>query len=831
MQGRGEPFFKKGSPLPCKKISFTERNPTMKKTFLAVISVYLLLAMLPIAAFAQITGDPTEGGNVANDEMPIATAADFEAIANYPTGSFYLTQDINLGGKTYTNCILPTFDGILDGNGYCIYNFTIEGGSTDSGIIQYAASAGDVTVRNLQIGKEGVPVRMNLTGSTATSHGILVGAQGGTKNFDARLTVSNVTVYCDIQADFSAASNTNVNIGGLLGASQRCFVYGCTVNGSITASAPAGQKVRLDVGGICGIVKSYPGEYRHCVNRATVTAESPRLVARPAGILSYATAEVLLDHCINLGSVTGTANIARAGGMIADAESGEATVTVTDCIHFGTVSATGATAANAEAAAAVGHYQSGMLGVTDFAQFGTVASNGASGTACATASANVTSARYHDLSQSPMHASVGNDFGEMYLETEYWNVGTVACQTSAASGGKYNIRLIATVDALDYRDVGFEGVAFYKENGTDKRWEFSKACGSVYQSILAANNMGQYAVSADELGGNYLLALSLKDIPANAEDVIILVRPFFTAEAQGGSVKTHYGNTAVLVMNNGTEAYAKNFSKNPIANFRWSKLTKDRAEGTDLRVLSWNILSQELTDTATTDASRADGIAEVISALAPDVMGVQEISATSYDLLEQKLGDRYTFVNKKNSGGAYSYTGILYDHTKWELLHSGIEQLAEGRNARIRLMNWIHLKNKESGETVVVMSAHWETKASLRTAGAEDMASRVKELETAYSCPVIAMGDFNAQEDSSAHKTYMTESGQQLVKAVSAKAWNLGFTGHNLGICYPQKHVPYSIDHITSTDTVTALYYETVINETVAALSDHFPIYADLQLP
>ncbi len=805
-----------------------------------LLSFLLLITAIPFSAFADVTGEPIGAGSIGDDAIPVSNAQQLESMTEI--GEYYLTNDIDLGGKEYTSFILQTFNGLLEGNGHSIYNFTINGGSVDSGMLQYVATVADTTIRNLQIGTAEQPIKMTLEGTTPTSHGLLAAVQGGEIGADCNLTVSGVSVFCDIQASMSSASGKNINvaIGGLIGATQRCFIYGCTVNGSIAAKSPEGQKVRLHTAGICGDHKSVSGRYQNCVNKASITVESPRMVARAAGIVSYPAFELTLENCSNIGTITGNANIARVGAIVSDVQSAvtdtstsetvEYTVSVKNCANFGAVSATGASAVNAEAAAVVGHYENGYVAVDSFANYGEISSNGAWGTVCSAENTKIVSQNVHDFSKSPMHMNVGNVFGDMYLQTEYWNVGTVACQKSSSRDGNFSIRFIATVDKLSYKDIGFEGLAFYKQDGEERQWSFSKKCSFVYQSILASNDIGEHAVTADELGGNYLLALAVEDIPASSEGITFLLRPFFTEVRQDGSEQKYYGNISLIAIDGEEQFYMKDFSKNPIDNFRWSKTGKERADGADLRILSWNILSEELSPNAETIDSRVDGIAEFIRSVAPDAAGIQEISQTGYALLKERLGDTYTFVNEKNSEGKYSYTGIMYDHVQWELCDDGTELLSDGRNHRIRLNNWIYLKNRQTGECFALVSTHWETKASLRLSGAKETAALVKELETVYSCPVITTGDFNAKEGSHAFNTFINDSEQQEAKYVSAKAWNIGFSGHNVDVCYPQQDVRYAIDHITTTKTVESLYYEMVINEAVASCSDHFPIYTDLKL-
>ena len=101
--------------------------------------------------------------------------------------------------------------------------------------------------------------------------------------------------------------------------------------------------------------------------------------------------------------------------------------------------------------------------------------------------------------------------------------------------------------------------------------------------------------------------------------------------------------------------------------------TIKRHDGTQLRVMSWNILSEELTPSAPPITERMDTICDVIMRYRPELAGIQEISESAYKLFEEKLGDTYEFVNPMTKEGLYSFTGITYDKTKYRLIDSDIE--------------------------------------------------------------------------------------------------------------------------------------------------------------
>ena len=123
----------------------------------------------------------------------------------------------------------------------------------------------------------------------------------------------------------------------------------------------------------------------------------------------------------------------------------------------------------------------------------------------------------------------------------------VATQTSNVVDGKYAIRFIGTVDSENYEKVGFEIIANYKENGVAKRKRFVLEDCTVFTSILAS--YGNEVYQAPDLGGKYLIALSIYDIPISYGDITFTVKAMGTAINSDGSTTPVESKTATLLVN------------------------------------------------------------------------------------------------------------------------------------------------------------------------------------------------------------------------------------------------------------------------------------------
>ncbi len=94
-------------------------------------------------------------------------------------------------------------------------------------------------------------------------------------------------------------------------------------------------------------------------------------------------------------------------------------------------------------------------------------------------------------------------------------------QFSAVTANKYGMRLVGTVDGLNYASVGTDLSFSWKENGETKTKTASKTASAVYDSILATADGAIEAYTAENLGGKYLWALTIDGIPTAAGEVTV----------------------------------------------------------------------------------------------------------------------------------------------------------------------------------------------------------------------------------------------------------------------------------------------------------------------
>ncbi|MBE7044637.1 MAG: hypothetical protein E7397_03840 [Ruminococcaceae bacterium] len=272
---------------------------------------------------------------------------------------------------------------------------------------------------------------------------------------------------------------------------------------------------------------------------------------------------------------------------------------------------------------------------------------------------------------------------------------------------------------------------------------------------------------------------------------------------------------------------------------------------------------------------RKDQILRVYEKYEPDVIGFQEVAAGWYDVdLFEKLSAQYHFVgidcfDKTNStplAVKKEYTIIANGHEQLDNTPDWSKAITwaviEKGNERIGVCNthfwWMRGSEPEQVKKWAgVLEYTFDDHCELRSHNAKQLSQLMKHLHNKYSCPVFAFGDMNATVSESVFDVY-SENGIQ-------KLYDL--TGHKDNVCsvhgnpergedgmfHGQKatteSINYlrsllclledkklegyfsSIDHIVGLgDNFEVMQYRVVEDQDALDVSDHSPVYADVEL-
>ena len=149
--------------------------------------------------------------------------------------------------------------------------------------------------------------------------------------------------------------------------------------------------------------------------------------------------------------------------------------------------------------------------------------------------------------------------------------------------------------------------------------------------------------------------------------------------------------------------YATNMSSNPQVELtsgalcEGSLLTETesaRAAGSDLRIVTYNVLTEKWGGTET--SARAEVFGAFLDVYKPDVVGVQELCEKWRKYLPDHLGD-YKLIGTVREDKGWSYSAIVYDASKYEVLAQGCETYYYHASAECRNMSWAVFLDPKTG--------------------------------------------------------------------------------------------------------------------------------------
>ncbi len=198
----------------------------------------------------------------------IATAADFKAIASDPGAGYYLVNDINLGGTVWSP--IGTFSGFLDGNGYCVKNFSVSATSTATAFGFFCNNTG--TIQNLAF--EDFTFNVNAAQEKDINLGVMVGYNSG-RIYNCVLRSGAVKIV------YNRHLTGDMRIGGMVGRNDGT-ISGCknlvsidsTQMGEYTGSGGMSSDDEYSYSKFGGLVGHNYGLIENSIVQATLTYSS-----------------------------------------------------------------------------------------------------------------------------------------------------------------------------------------------------------------------------------------------------------------------------------------------------------------------------------------------------------------------------------------------------------------------------------------------------------------------------------------------------------------------------------------------------------------------------
>ncbi|MBE6748812.1 MAG: endonuclease/exonuclease/phosphatase family protein [Ruminococcaceae bacterium] len=249
-----------------------------------------------------------------------------------------------------------------------------------------------------------------------------------------------------------------------------------------------------------------------------------------------------------------------------------------------------------------------------------------------------------------------------------------------------------------------------------------------------------------------------------------------------------------------------------------------------IRIMSFNIRCTNVGRDTWED--RIGIVTDTIVNSAADSVGVQEATPEWMATLKETLTDYdYVGVARDDGENVGEYSAVFYLKDKYNLLDSGTFWLSETPDtpslgwdaACFRICTWAVLENKETKEQYVHVNSHFDHVGI--KAREESVKMILAHIEKYKDLPVVFTADMNVKEGSDNYVAFTKELKDTKYLASDTMDY---LTYHDTK---PSKHAKDIIDYVMVNDNFNALSYKVVtagIDERY--VSDHFPVYADIEI-
>ena len=470
----------------------------------------------------------------------------------------------------------------------CLNNANITAGANAGGFIAYMGVVGGARITMTNCANYG-DITGNTKGSDTTSVGGLVGVDGSGGS-----SYTNCRNYGKVTGKASSGSNaiTGGFIGRFFNNSQHPTFTNCANYGSVEQ----GNRV----GGFVGSSQSLGANMTHCYNYGAVTTANNN----GAGFFGFVEGNnegqtITMNDCVNFGAVTSP----TATGFFASGGKSNMDFILTDCLNVGALSGSSHTggffgwvgnnnrSANLTRCANIGEVNTtannngnfagvyiGTMILTDCYAFGSVigaadkrgilfgtGSNvtfdgtpetGTKYLPVADAKSTVGTAAGDEVTLAQAVELMNAAFGPTIFMADTTKAAVTianpalrAVQDTTPADGTQRIRVIATLDSLNYQDVGFRYTKYVNDVLKDEENTVYK-CNTVYTSVAATGAGGEVKqVKASDLFGSYIFAVVFNGVPVEADKEVKIVITPFAIDRDGTT--TYYGDTMEIIYQNG----------------------------------------------------------------------------------------------------------------------------------------------------------------------------------------------------------------------------------------------------------------------------------------
>lgn len=245
-------------------------------------------------------------------------------------------------------------------------------------------------------------------------------------------------------------------------------------------------------------------------------------------------------------------------------------------------------------------------------------------------------------------------------------------------------------------------------------------------------------------------------------------------------------------------------------------------------------------------AVRAVGLDKVYAETAPDILGLQESSAIMTDELFHNWQGEFPYAILWSRD-----TPIFYRSDKFELIDSHCMVYPDGipnregcfNNQRTKSYGVAAFREKTSGKCLVFGTTHLWYKFEYQQEFSDEARvyqlglclDKADEFRKKYNCPAVVVGDFNVPYDSPAVSSAFARGYKHAHDiAVEFAASDNGYHPCDCAHyeAYEPKDFKEGIDHIVVAGEPEGFVrtFERYYSDEYLPLSDHFPVWIDVEL-
>ncbi|MCX6244037.1 MAG: endonuclease/exonuclease/phosphatase family protein [Bacteroidetes bacterium] len=263
---------------------------------------------------------------------------------------------------------------------------------------------------------------------------------------------------------------------------------------------------------------------------------------------------------------------------------------------------------------------------------------------------------------------------------------------------------------------------------------------------------------------------------------------------------------------------------------------------TQLKVLTFNIRYDNPADGEFGWQKRLPLLDSVMQAERPDVIGLQEVLKNQAEDLKKMLkGYAMAGVGRDDGKEKGEYAAVFYRTDRFEKEAGSTFWLSETpeipgsmswNTACTRIVTWVKLKNKKSGQVFFVFNTHFDHASLLAREESAKLLLR-KIIEIAGSNSSIITGDFNDTESSNTIKT-LTSGPQGLentrsLSAMPAEGPEYTFIGFPFN---PEKENSIDFIFLKNKGNIRVTRHRIItFHRGDKYPSDHLPVCAELEIP